>query len=121
VLFRSEDPSDFSNPNVVKVVVDGEGFAMYFSRAAIPFFRDGRPTGDAWRHVGLYVYRRECLLRLAALPQTALERAEALEQLRALEGGIRIRAIETRFDTIGVDTPADLDKVRQLAASLARV
>jgi 3-deoxy-manno-octulosonate cytidylyltransferase (CMP-KDO synthetase) len=118
---RVDDPADLVDPNVVKVVVDRNGFAMYFSRAAIPFFRSGQRTTDVWRHIGLYVYRRECLLRLAALPQTALERAENLEQLRALEYGIRIRAIETRFDSIGVDTQADLDKVRQLAAAPARV
>ncbi len=118
---RIEDPADFDDPNIVKVVVDRDGFALYFSRASIPFLRSGPRTGDGWRHVGLYVYRRDCLLRLASLPQTALERAEALEQLRALENGIRILAMETRFDTIGVDTPADLDKVRQLAALPARV
>ena len=118
---RIEDAGELANPNVVKVVVDREGFAMYFSRAPIPFSRAQKPSADAWRHVGLYVYRRACLLRLAALPQTDLERAEALEQLRALEDGIRIRAVETAYDTIGVDTPADLEKVRQLAAAFARV
>lgn len=118
---RIEDAGELANPNVVKVVVDREGFAMYFSRAPIPFSRAQKPSADAWRHVGLYVYRRACLLRLAALPQTDLERAEALEQLRALEHGIRIRAVETAYDTIGVDTPADLEKVRQLAAAFARV
>ena len=65
-------------------------------------------------HIGLYVYRRECLLRLARLPQTSLERGEALEQLRALEHGIRIKAVHTAFDSIGVDTPDDLERVRRL-------
>ena len=74
--------------------------------------REGSTPAPAWRHVGLYVYRRECLLRLAALPPTEMERAEALEQLRALEYGIRIKAVETRFDSIGVDTPDDLERVR---------
>ena len=83
------------NPNVTKVVVDRDGFALYFSRAPIPLRAPGLPAAPAWRHVGLYVYRRDCLLRLAALPPTAMERAEALEQLRALEHGIRIKAIET--------------------------
>ena len=68
----------------------------------------------AWAHIGLYVYRRATLLKLAKLPQTAMERAEALEQLRALEHGIRIKAIETTHDTIGVDTPEDLERVRVL-------
>ncbi len=108
--------ADLQNPNVTKVVVDAEGFAMYFSRAPIPFTRAGQPPVTAWAHVGLYVYRRETLLRLAALPQTAMERAEALEQLRALEHGVRIKAIETAHETIGVDTREDLERVRALLA-----
>lgn len=111
---RIDDPADFQNPNVTKVVVDLEGFALYFSRAPIPHTRAGSPAATAWRHVGLYVYRRECLLRIATLPQTSLERAEALEQLRALEHGIRIMAVQTAFDSIGVDTPEDLERVRRL-------
>jgi 3-deoxy-manno-octulosonate cytidylyltransferase (CMP-KDO synthetase) len=113
---RIVDPAELQNPNVTKVVVDLDGFAMYFSRAPIPFTRPGQPSVDAWAHIGLYVYRRACLLRVAALPPTAMERAEALEQLRALEHGIRIRAIETTHDTIGVDTPEDLERVRALLA-----
>jgi 3-deoxy-manno-octulosonate cytidylyltransferase (CMP-KDO synthetase) len=104
------------NPNVTKVVVDRDDFAMYFSRAPIPFARQGCPPAPAWRHVGLYVYSRECLLRLATLPPTPMERSEALEQLRALEYGIRIKAVETAFDSIGVDTPEDLDRVRTLVS-----
>lgn len=113
---RLTDPAELQNPNVTKIVVDEEGFAMYFSRAPIPFTRAGRPPAGAWGHVGLYGYRRATLLRFAALPQTALERAEALEQLRALAHGIRIKAIETAHWTIGVDTPDDLDRVRALFA-----
>jgi 3-deoxy-manno-octulosonate cytidylyltransferase (CMP-KDO synthetase) len=109
---RIDDPSELHNPNVTKVVVDRSGFALYFSRAPIPFARQGCPPAPAWRHIGLYVYRRECLLRLAALPQTAMEKSEALEQLRALEHGIRIKAEETTFDSVGVDTPEDLERVR---------
>ena len=111
---RIADDAELANPNVTKVVVDGRGFAMYFSRAPIPFTRQGQPPATAWAHVGLYVYRRDTLLRLAALPQTALERAEALEQLRALEHGIRIKAIETTHESIGVDTQDDLERVRAL-------
>ena len=110
------DPAERQNPNVTKVVVDRDGFAMYFSRAPIPFTRAGQPPAPAWAHIGLYVYRRTTLLRLAALPPTAVERAEALEQLRALEHGIRIKAIETVHETIGVDTPEDLERVRALIA-----
>jgi 3-deoxy-manno-octulosonate cytidylyltransferase (CMP-KDO synthetase) len=110
------DAAELQNPNVTKVVVDADGFAMYFSRAPIPFTRSGQPAAAAWAHVGLYVYRRETLLRLAALPQTPLERAEALEQLRALEHGIRIKAVKTTSHTIGVDTQEDLERVRALLA-----
>jgi 3-deoxy-manno-octulosonate cytidylyltransferase (CMP-KDO synthetase) len=111
---RIEDPEELQNPNVTKVVVDREGYALYFSRAPIPFRRAGCPPAPAWRHVGLYVYRRECLLRLTALPPTAMEQTEALEQLRALEYGIRIKAVETAHDSIGVDTLDDLARVRRL-------
>ena len=114
---RIEDSSELHNANVTKVVVDRDGFALYFSRAAIPFARQGCPPAPAWRHIGLYVYRRECLLRLAALPQTAMEQSEALEQLRALEHGIRIKAEETTFDSVGVDTPEDLERVRTTDAA----
>ena len=111
---RIEDHADRENPHVTKVVVDKNDFALYFSRAPIPFVRPGSPAAPAWRHVGLYAYRRECLLTLASLPPTAMEQSEALEQLRALEHGIRIKALETQFDSIGVDTPEDLERVRTL-------
>jgi 3-deoxy-manno-octulosonate cytidylyltransferase (CMP-KDO synthetase) len=117
---RIDDASEVSNPNVVKVVVDRDGRALYFSRAPIPFVRAGCPPATAWRHVGLYVYRRDVLLRLAELAPTALEQSEALEQLRALEHGIRIMAVETSYDSIGVDTPADLERVRQVMLAAAR-
>jgi len=109
---RIDDENERQNPNVTKVVVDRDGFALYFSRAPIPFVRPGCPPAPAWRHVGLYVYRRECLLKLAALPATPMEKSEALEQLRALEHGIRIKVVETQFDCVGVDTPEDLARVR---------
>jgi 3-deoxy-manno-octulosonate cytidylyltransferase (CMP-KDO synthetase) len=111
---RIDDPADYRNPNVTKVVCDREGYALYFSRAPIPYVRDDGRAAAAWRHVGLYVYRRDCLLRLADLAPTALEESEALEQLRALEHGIRIKAIETRYDSLGVDTPADLERAREM-------
>ena len=113
---RSEE--DYTSPHVVKVVIDANGNALYFSRASIPFHREGPPKGGhyAYKHLGLYAYRRDFLLRLASLPQTALERAESLEQLRALEHGYRIRAVETEHDSIGVDTPEDLERVRLAVA-----
>jgi 3-deoxy-manno-octulosonate cytidylyltransferase (CMP-KDO synthetase) len=116
---RIEDPAEFLNPNVVKVVVDQNEYALYFSRAPIAYSRNAPGHFDAsvaFKHVGLYVYRRDVLLRLAGLPPTALERAEALEQLRALEHGIRIRAVATTEDSVGVDTPEDLERVRRLVA-----
>ena len=112
---RIADPADLSNPNIVKLVTDRAGFALYFSRAPIPHTRDPRVGWPPlYRHVGVYAYRRSALLVLAALEPTPLERAESLEQLRALEHGIRIKAVETSYDSIGVDTPADLEQVRQL-------
>jgi 3-deoxy-manno-octulosonate cytidylyltransferase (CMP-KDO synthetase) len=111
---RMDDLADLDNPNVVKVVVDREGFGLYFTRAAIPFIRAGHPRPVFWRHIGLYVYRRDFLLTLAAMAPTSLERAEGLEQLRVLENGFRIATAETDVDAIGVDTPADLDRVRAL-------
>lgn len=107
------DEAELSNPNVVKVVVDLTGRALYFSRAAVPHARDGRRMHPAWRHIGIYAYRREALLRLAALAPTPLEQAESLEQLRALEHGFFIQTAETSHDTIGVDTPEDLERVRR--------
>jgi 3-deoxy-manno-octulosonate cytidylyltransferase (CMP-KDO synthetase) len=117
---RIERPEEFHDRNVVKVVVDRQDNALYFSRSPVPFARDAAghfPAGLAFKHVGLYVYRRGILLRLASLPPTALERVEALEQLRALEHGIRIRVVETGWDSVGVDTPDDLERVRRLLAS----
>lgn len=115
---RIETPEEFTNPNVVKVAVDLAGFALYFSRAPIPYVRD--PQGG-WpprhRHIGAYAYRRQVLLVLANLEPTPLERTEMLEQLRALEHGIRIKTVETIYDSIGVDTPADLEHVRRLLST----
>jgi 3-deoxy-manno-octulosonate cytidylyltransferase (CMP-KDO synthetase) len=117
---RIEDRQELENPNVTKVVVDRDGYALYFSRAPIPFVRQGSPAATPWRHVGLYVYRRDCLLQLARLEPTELERSESLEQLRALENGIRILAVETQYDSIGVDTPEDLERVRRLVQGAVR-
>jgi 3-deoxy-manno-octulosonate cytidylyltransferase (CMP-KDO synthetase) len=106
------DEAEAVNPHVVKVVRDARGFALYFSRSPIPHVRDG-VGARRWAHVGLYVYRRDTLLRLAGLAPTPLERAESLEQLRALEHGIRIAVVETAHASPGVDTPDDLARVRQ--------
>jgi len=108
------DAADIASPHVVKVVVDRNGDALYFSRSPIPFRRD---AGAIYKHIGLYGFRRDFVLTFAALPQTPLEQAESLEQLRALEHGYRIRTVATRFESIEVDTPEDLERVRQLMAT----
>lgn len=116
---RLDRADEFASPHVVKVVTDARGFALYFSRAPIPYARGAAGGFDArraFKHIGLYVYRRAFLLELARLPQTPLEQAESLEQLRAIEHGFRVRVVETSHDSIGVDTPSDLDRVRRLAA-----
>ena len=139
---RFDDPSEASDPHVVKVVVDRQGFALYFSRAAIPYIRGSefgiqdsgsirnaaKPESqipspesrvDLYKHIGLYVYRRDFLLMLARLDPTPLEQTEALEQLRPLEHGYRIMAVETTYDCIGIDTPEDLERVRRLVTAEA--
>jgi len=107
------DDADFANPNVVKVVLDAKGYALYFSRAGIPYPRQGRPA--AFRHVGLYACRVSFLRRYAALPASPLEQAEALEQLRALWHGYRVAVSVSDAEVPpGVDTPQDLDAVRRM-------
>jgi 3-deoxy-manno-octulosonate cytidylyltransferase (CMP-KDO synthetase) len=116
---RIDNFDDLDNPSVVKVVIDRLGFALYFSRSLIPYTREGAGGPEprrVFKHIGLYVYRRAFLLDFARLEPTPLERAESLEQLRALEHGFRIRVVETPHDSIGVDTQADLERVRRLAA-----
>ncbi len=105
--------SDAPNPNVVKVVTGLAGQALYFSRSAIPFDRDGN-LPDYAKHLGLYAYRKAALDRFCALPESSLERAERLEQLRFLENGIAIHVAETPYDTVGVDTEEDLRRVELL-------
>jgi len=102
---------DIGNPNVVKVVVDANGRALYFSRATIPFDRDGKAGGSIqyWKHLGLYAYRKPILDRFPSLPSSQLEAVERLEQLRLLENGIPIHVEPVEHDTIGVDTEADLE------------
>ncbi|BCA79541.1 3-deoxy-manno-octulosonate cytidylyltransferase [Desulfuromonas sp. AOP6] len=115
------DAREFLSPHVVKVVTDHNDFALYFSRSPIPYPRDfyaeidANPTKvGAFKHVGLYVYRRDFLISYPHLPATHLERTENLEQLRALEHGYRIKVVSTDLISHGVDTPEDLDRVRGL-------
>ena len=109
-----EDPAELTNPNVVKVVTDRFGNAIYFSRSRIPYVRVGAEEAPCYKHVGLYVYRRDFLLAYPRLPVGPLELAEKLEQLRALENGYRIRVVETDYESRGVDTPEDLELVERM-------
>jgi 3-deoxy-manno-octulosonate cytidylyltransferase (CMP-KDO synthetase) len=117
---RIADPTDVLNPNVVKVVTNLADDAIYFSRSAIPYERDaGTALSVYYKHIGLYVYRAEFLRRYPDLVVGPLEQAERLEQLRALENGYRIRVVETDYESLGVDTPEDLERVNQLFTAVA--
>jgi 3-deoxy-manno-octulosonate cytidylyltransferase (CMP-KDO synthetase) len=106
---------DIDNPNAVKVVTDAVGRALYFSRATIPYDRDGGNPGY-FKHLGFYAYRKAALDRFCALPESSLEHSERLEQLRFLENGISIHVAETPYDTVGVDTEEDLRRVEKILA-----
>jgi 3-deoxy-manno-octulosonate cytidylyltransferase (CMP-KDO synthetase) len=110
------DPEDLRNPNVVKVVTDKNGYALYFSRSPIPFprFHDGVVF---YKHIGLYGFTKEFLFTFTTLPVSALESIEGLEQLRVLENGYKIKVAETQFDTIGIDTPEDLERAKEVLIS----
>lgn len=137
---KIENPHEITDPNVVKVVVDKEGFAIYFSRAPIPYYRDewklqsteqGTESGDVknifelytpssilqafhwYKHVGIYSYRKEALISFACMRPAKLELIEKLEQLRAIENGLKIKIKETHFETYGVDTPKDVERVKK--------
>ncbi len=120
------DRPEFGNPNVVKVVVDTQGFALYFSRSAIPYLEPGAGAEKIdgaralwYKHVGIYAYRRSFLLRYPALERSALEEAEGLEQLRILEHGYKIRVYPTEWETLGIDTEEDLQEARRRWAAEA--
>jgi 3-deoxy-manno-octulosonate cytidylyltransferase (CMP-KDO synthetase) len=115
---KIEDPREVGDPNVVKVVTDRFQNAIYFSRSTIPYIRGGG-SPVYYKHIGLYVYRRDFLLRYSDLPIGPLEEAERLEQLRALENGFKIRVVETEYESLGVDTPEDLARVSQLFETLS--
>jgi 3-deoxy-manno-octulosonate cytidylyltransferase (CMP-KDO synthetase) len=117
--FTSYD--DFISPDMARVVCDADDFALYFSRAAIPHMsREEFETTDkralAFKHIGIYSFRRDFLLEFSSMPQSSLEKAERLEQLRALEAGVKIKALTTDYESISVETPADLERVRDLFA-----
>jgi 3-deoxy-manno-octulosonate cytidylyltransferase (CMP-KDO synthetase) len=110
------EPKDIMDPNIVKVVRDFEGNGLYFSRAPIPWVRDTFATREVrhWKHIGLYAFRRDALLEFPTLPPGELEGIEQLEQLRWLENGFRIRVVETNYDAVSVDVPADVERVEKL-------
>jgi 3-deoxy-manno-octulosonate cytidylyltransferase (CMP-KDO synthetase) len=112
------EEAEFADPGVVKVVADSDGWALYFTRSLIPFPRSRTPRFHVYEHLGLYAYSRESLLRLSNLPVSPLEEVESLEQLRALENGIRIFVVETACtgESVSVDTPEDLERVRTILA-----
>jgi 3-deoxy-manno-octulosonate cytidylyltransferase (CMP-KDO synthetase) len=109
-------PNDIMDPNVVKVVRDFDGNGLYFSRAPIPWVRDtgAKVAVQHWKHIGIYGYRRDALLEFPTLPPGELERIEQLEQLRWLENGFHIAVVETDYDGVSVDVPADIEKVERL-------
>jgi 3-deoxy-manno-octulosonate cytidylyltransferase (CMP-KDO synthetase) len=122
------DPQEYDNPNVVKVVVNAAGRALYFSRRTIPYLRDAASRSVSeqlaafpfLKHLGIYGYRRDTLLRLVRCPVSALEQAEKLEQLRALENGIGIAVVRVDYDSVGVDVPADVQRVERLLRGAGR-
>lgn len=115
LIKKIQDPQEIRDPNVVKVVFDAEGFALYFSRAPIPFHapHSELEAPDYYKHIGIYSYRREVLLAFASMEQTELEKSEKLEQLRALQNGMKIKIRETLFETYGIDTYEDIERVEK--------
>lgn len=117
---RIQTVQELKSSSIPKIVFDYNNFALYFSRSPIPFVRDARSNlerirnAEIYKHVGLYVYRREALLRFSSLAPTDLEKTEKLEQLRLLENGIRIKVVVTDYESFSVDTPEDLDRARFL-------
>lgn len=114
---RPDDHVQIEDPHQVKVVMDAKGFALYFSRSAIPFQRNMRPSTIVYRHIGLYAFSADVLQKFASLPPSMLEEAESLEQLRLLENGFRIQCVTTLVDNPGVNTLEDLELVRRIIRS----
>ncbi|MBI4707416.1 MAG: 3-deoxy-manno-octulosonate cytidylyltransferase [Candidatus Omnitrophica bacterium] len=115
LMKKIDDPQVISDPHVVKVVVDKNNFALYFSRAGIPYQAVNSDVKDPvyYKHIGLYGYTKDFLFIFKNLPVSRLEKTECLEQLRVLEEGFRIKVIETKYDSVGVDTPEDLERVKE--------
>src|SRR5574343_157369 len=120
LMFQIKDKEEISNPNNVKVITDQQGFALYFSRSVIPFPREENVGVRYMKHIGIYAFRKQALMDFYSLPMLSLEASEKLEQLRYLEYGKRIKMIETTHGSIGIDTPEDLEKAKQLLKELNR-
>lgn len=108
------DEEEISNPNNVKVITDLEGFAMYFSRSVIPFHREKLLEAEYYKHIGVYAFRKEALMKFSQLEMTPLEKLEKIECIRYLEHGMKIKMLETDFIGVGIDVPEDLEKARQI-------
>jgi len=111
-LMRKISKEEAANPNNVKVVADKSGYALYFSRSAIPYQRDAELKADYFLHVGVYAYKKDILMNFTKWPQSSLEKIERLEQLRYLENGIKIKMAETDYNSIAIDTPEDLERAK---------
>lgn len=113
---RLQNPEEISDPNNVKVITDLKGFAMYFSRSAIPYHRETALNAIYYKHIGVYAFRKEALMKFSALPMSPLESLEKIECIRYLENGMKIKMIETDFIGVGIDVPEDLEKARAILA-----
>ncbi|TFG38101.1 MAG: 3-deoxy-manno-octulosonate cytidylyltransferase [Syntrophobacterales bacterium] len=116
LIYRIRRGEEIYHPNAVKVVFDEDHFALYFSRATIPYVRDGNDEVSYYKHHGIYSYRKDFLVTFTGLSEGYLEKLEALEQLRALEHGYRIKVVETEHDSVEVDTPEELERVKSILA-----
>ena len=114
LIYKIIRDEEITHPNAVKVAFDYNGFALYFSRATIPYVRSPKMKADYYKHHGIYAYRRDFLDVFTKLPEGKLEKLEALEQLRALEHGYKIRIVVTPYDSVEVDTAEELERVRQI-------
>jgi len=119
LIYRIRREEEINHPNAVKVVFDKDHFAIYFSRATIPYVRDGNDDVFYYKHHGIYSYRKDFLVTFTGLSEGYLEKLEALEQLRALENGYKIKVVETEHDSVEVDTPEELERVRKILAQEA--
>jgi 3-deoxy-manno-octulosonate cytidylyltransferase (CMP-KDO synthetase) len=116
LIYKIQRDEEITHPNAVKVVFDHDHYAIYFSRATIPYVRDKGTRASYYKHHGIYAYRRDFLDIFTRLPEGTLEKLEALEQLRALEHGYRIKVVETLYDSVEVDTPQEMERVRRIIA-----